>query len=491
MKINVERHKKAPIFDALVEYHRDRPIPFHVPGHKMGRVFDEAAQRWFQPLLGLDATEVRGLDDLHNPEGAIREAQELAAELFRAEKTHFLIGGSTVGNIAMIMTVCRPGDHIIVQRNVHKSVINGIILARANPVFITPRIDEKTGVAASISARHLEQAVRAYPDAKGIFITNPNYYGMGTDLHQIVRIAQEYGMPLLVDEAHGAHFGFHPDVPFSAMDAGADMAVQSTHKMLPAMTMSSMLHVQGKRIDRNRLSQVLSMIQSSSPSYPLMASLDLARRDMALYGVSRINDVLAIVNQAQNWMDKHVTLFQRPDPVSDAYETLDPLKITLHTGSLINGFQLQSLLEEYQCVAEMADRDNVVLSLSPGTSREDMDRLLEALKDIETRISVREAQDVGKKEGTAMNMENVVITSPERMPAEVMDSGKEPVKLVDSAGRICAESVIPYPPGVPVLIPGERIEPKHIEQIQNLKQAGAYFQGIQNRDMPYILVTEA
>ncbi|MCK9905412.1 aminotransferase class I/II-fold pyridoxal phosphate-dependent enzyme, partial [Frankia sp. Cpl3] len=275
-----ERQRKAPLFEALERHAEKKPHPFHIPGHKMGNSFDRAGKDVYRNILPLDMTEISGLDDLHQPEDVIAEAQSLAAEAFWAEQTKFLIGGSTVGNMALIMTVCKPGDKILVQRNCHKSVYNGAILARANPVFIVPAVDLATGVAAGFRREDVERALQAHPEAKAVFLTNPTYYGMGIDLAKMAAVIHRHDIPLLVDEAHGAHFGFHPALPGSAMQAGADAAVQSTHKMGTSLTMSSMLHIQGPRIDRDKLFRVLAMIQSSSPSYPLMASLDLARRYM-------------------------------------------------------------------------------------------------------------------------------------------------------------------------------------------------------------------
>ncbi|WP_158702797.1 aminotransferase class I/II-fold pyridoxal phosphate-dependent enzyme, partial [Paenibacillus faecalis] len=272
--------ERAPLIEALLTYKNKANISFHVPGHKNGKVYDGIQDaELFSEVMKIDVTEISGTDDLHHPEGVIREAQLLAADCFGAEESFFLVGGSTAGNLAMVLTVCsQPGDLILLQRNVHKSVLNGLMLAGARAVFLEPQIDEYSGLAVMPSQETVRAALAAYPEAKAVFVTSPNYYGMGSDLKELADLCHANEVPLLVDEAHGAHYGMHPDLPESALSCGADGVVQSTHKMLSAMTMGSMLHVQGRLLDRSLLRQRLAMVQSSSPSYPVMASLDLARR---------------------------------------------------------------------------------------------------------------------------------------------------------------------------------------------------------------------
>ncbi|WP_036720636.1 aminotransferase class I/II-fold pyridoxal phosphate-dependent enzyme, partial [Paenibacillus sp. JCM 10914] len=273
--------ERAPIADALDRYRERKGTSFHVPGHKNGRIYESHSQvaGMLLDAMRVDVTEISEMDDLFQPEGIIQEAQELAADCFCADESFFLVGGSTAGNLALILTVCAtPGDMLLVQRNVHKSILNGLKLAGARVVFLRPEFDQHSGLAIAPSLNTIRSALDAYPEAKGLMVTMPNYYGMGSDLRPIAEACHERGLPLLVDEAHGAHYGHHPELPRSALACGADGVVQSTHKMLAAMTMGAMLHVQGDRLDRGLLRQRLSMIQSSSPSYPLMASLDLARR---------------------------------------------------------------------------------------------------------------------------------------------------------------------------------------------------------------------
>uniref|UniRef100_UPI000A528DA5 aminotransferase class I/II-fold pyridoxal phosphate-dependent enzyme n=1 Tax=Paenibacillus dakarensis TaxID=1527293 RepID=UPI000A528DA5 len=289
--------EEAPLVEALLAYRNHAAKSFHVPGHKNGKAYDGIEEaRILHDVMKIDVTEISGTDDLHHPEGVIREAQELAADCFGAEESFFLVGGSTSGNLAMVLTVCQqPGDILLLQRNVHKSVLNGLMLAGARAVFLEPEIDKDSGLAVTPSVETIKAAIAAYPDARGVLLTSPNYYGMSCDLKPIAELCHAYHIPLLVDEAHGAHFGMHPDLPEGALSSGADVAVQSTHKMLAAMTMGAMLHVQGPFINRGLLRQRLAMVQSSSPSYPVMASLDLARRMLHAQGASAFTAGFAAV----------------------------------------------------------------------------------------------------------------------------------------------------------------------------------------------------
>lgn len=271
---------RAPIYEMLEQYRLKGNISYHVPGHKNGNAYSTSGGAgYLGEMMRYDVTEITGTDDLHHPEGVIQEAQELAADCFGAEESFLLVGGSTAGNLALILTVCpEPGMTLILQRNVHKSVVHGLMLAGVNAVFVEPQLDDDSGLAVAPAAEAVQAALAAYPEAAAVLVTMPNYYGMGTDLAPLARICHDHSVPLLVDEAHGAHYGQHPALPAGALACGADGVVQSTHKMLPALTMGAMLHVQGPRLDRTLLRQRLAMVQSSSPSYPLMASLDLARR---------------------------------------------------------------------------------------------------------------------------------------------------------------------------------------------------------------------
>lgn len=479
-----ERQQTAPLYEQLERHARRRPHSFHVPGHKSGHSFDTGGRDRFASVLELDQTEISGLDDLHQPQGVIAEAEELAAEAFGSQETRFLIGGSTVGNLALIMTVCRPGDKIIVQRNCHKSVFHGMIMARATPVFLVPAVDLATGVAAGVRREDVERALQEHPDAKAVFLTNPTYYGMGIDLVKMAATVHRHDIPLLVDEAHGAHYGFHPAFPASAMQAGADAAVQSTHKMASSMTMSSMLHLQGERIDRERLRRYLAMLQSSSPSYPLMASLDLARRHLVTQAAREWDRLLPLLDKLRERIGRLPWLHAPELGANSVYATLDPLKLFFHLRTeVFTGFELQQLMEQHGIFPELADGDHVLLATSAGTSGQDLDALLCLVESIE----VQEDPDTERivQPGIVSSHYKRELALPMH---EAVDRTREAVALDQSLGRIVSEMVIPYPPGIPILVPGERMDEQSLTMLRELRSGQTRFHGVQDDRLQTIQV---
>ncbi|WP_433944840.1 aminotransferase class I/II-fold pyridoxal phosphate-dependent enzyme [Paenibacillus sp. SN-8-1] len=536
----------APLAEALVRYAERKDASFHVPGHKNGRVFQRQAEEYkpFREIASIDATEISGLDDLHHPEGAIAEAQEKAARFFGAEATYFLVAGSTAGNLALILSVCTsPGDVLLVQRNVHKSVIHGLMLAGANAVFLGPQADAASGLTTIPSVETVREALRRYPGAKGLLVTHPNYYGMGGSLAPLAELCHSSGIPLLVDEAHGAHFGLHPALPRSALSDGADGVVQSTHKMLSGLTMSAMLHVQGSLIDRQLLRQRLTMIQSSSPSYPIMASLDLSRGHLEAEGPSIFEEGLRYAVKLRKEIQK-LKRFGIVDitPVADCidpgeingalngYTFQDPFKVVIYDKyGWLSGYQLQERLEQAGCIPEMSDPQYVVLALSLGTSFEDVERLLSVLVNLD-----EESQGAGiSSEGQALSRESYSETlgrqdtssdsetswglnhsKAEGNPANnnqkfstwnihsdsdistmvpfrmtpVREEEIERVSIYHTEGRVAAEMVIPYPPGIPLLHPGELITPEISQLLTKLHQAGAKCQGTADSTMSTLRV---
>jgi arginine decarboxylase len=457
-----------PLVQAINDYKQKDTARFHVPGHK-GR--DESLGGFLTPLYPFDVTEIPGLDDLHHPEEAILAAQGLAAELFAAEETFFLVGGSTAGNLAMILAACRPGEEILVQRNVHKSVIHGLILAGVKPIYLAPVIEPNTSLPVVVPLQEVKASMRKHPQVKAVLLSNPNYYGMGMDLRPYARLCREEGIPLLVDEAHGAHFGFAEGLPTSAMQAGAAAAVQSTHKMLPSLTMSSMLHVQGELLDRGRLRQALTMVQSSSPSYLLMASLDSARSYMAYQGKKDLTQVLALARNFRQQVDHLRIPWLTAVQKSSVYDFLDPLKITLRTDAPdFHGFALKEFLEGQGIYPEMADQHHVLLVLSPLTKKEDLDRVLASLSGLDRSLEIRMDQ-VGAIPSQLLIKEQVY------SPGEVFNRESETIPFDESAGRVYAEMIIPYPPGVPIICHGERMDQETIDYICQLQAIGCHFQG--------------
>lgn len=473
MTMRSVKPEQAPIFEMLVSHAQKGLTPFHVPGHKQRTVVDQqgGAAAEFGMLMGIDVTELSDTDDLHDPNGAIALAQDLAAACFGAEETRFLVGGSTAGNLAMILGICDPGDLVLVQRNVHKSIIHGLALAGAQCVFLTPESDVHSGIAIAPSVETVRRAIEKYREAKALILCSPNYYGMTADLTSLIEAAHARRIPVLVDEAHGAHFGLHPAFPRSALQAGADVVVQSTHKMLSSLTMSAMLHMQGDLVYRPAIRQALRMVQSSSPSYPLMASLDLARREIQMQGPALFEPALAVAREIREAL-AGLSL--------EAIDAADPLKLSIKDEwERLTGFELQAKLEEQGCVAEMADAKYAVLALGPGTRKEDASVLLRALNLIAEEMKARKVEPSRKEGPTRRNSSTPVQYEGISEPVTIRrrTSSTSSVSLDAAAGRICGEWIIPYPPGIPLLYPGEPVSEATVEALQRLAAAGARFQG--------------
>ncbi|ACS98692.1 aminotransferase class I/II-fold pyridoxal phosphate-dependent enzyme [Paenibacillus sp. JDR-2] len=483
---------QAPLFEALVQHYETEPAGFHVPGHGYGHIYENEqskAMKWLSRVMRLDVTELSSTDDLHHPEASIAEAQKLAAQCFGADETCFLVGGSTSGNLSMILGVCEPGNLMIVQRNVHKSVINGLKLAGVRAIFVTPRMDEETGLPTTPSLECIEQALELYPEAKAVFLTNPNYYGMTTNLTSYAELVHTYNSLLLVDEAHGAHYGLNPAFPESAIQAGADAVVQSTHKTLSALTMGAMLHLKGDRIPRASIKEVLAAIQSSSPSFPIMASLDVARVMVDRYGAEWFELGVASVQAFRTWIVKEDGALKvlQADQGSTAYDSLDPLRVVLwdRTGTF-TGFELQKLMEEQGCWAEMADIKHVVLVWGCRTGEDARLELQAACKQIEYIIKANSS-----KRGSVSTSYYPGNGSPNPLkPVEWSRKKREHQRLplVESEGYEAAEMVVPYPPGIPILYPGEVLTKEMIGYISTLAETGAKFQGAVDSMMQTIAV---
>ncbi|QED45862.1 aminotransferase class I/II-fold pyridoxal phosphate-dependent enzyme [Cytobacillus dafuensis] len=461
---------RTPLFEALIRHIENKPVSFHVPGHKYGSLFPKEAKYFYNKLLKLDATELNGLDDLHSPEGAILEAEQLLSQLYGTKKSFFLVNGSTVGNLAMIMAAIREDDTVLVQRNCHKSILNGINLVKANPVFLEPTYDEEWGVAGGVSVNTVKKAIKAFPYSKAIILTYPNYYGMINDLEEIIQFSHSKGIPVLIDEAHGAHFIGSAIFPQSAVSLKADIVVQSAHKTLPAMTMGSYLHFNSNLLSEKEIRSNLEILQSSSPSYPIMASLDIARSYLA--GFSNVDAEALLFNiydfkkRLQKLKGIKVLSFQNGEG--------DPLKITLQSTSSLSGYELQSRLESVGVFTEMADPYNVLLIFpllksDMEYSIEDMvDRFEAALQSVTIHKQPKKAKAAFIKS----SISKLVLNAKQRA-----DLTSVSVPMEEAIGKVCAQFVIPYPPGIPLLFPGEKISKEHIDNIRLLFETGARVQG--------------
>ncbi|PLR93326.1 aminotransferase class I/II-fold pyridoxal phosphate-dependent enzyme [Bacillus sp. T33-2] len=465
-------HFETPLLNQLLVHKQKNPISFHVPGHKFGEIFPIQGHTYFKDILRLDATEITGLDDLHAPEGAILEAEKLLAGLYKVKKSFFLINGSTSGNLAMIMGTVKEEDKVLVQRNSHKSIMNGIRLAKARPVFLGPEYNPDWAVTGGVSIETIRKAIQMHPDAKAVILTHPNYYGMVYDLKKIIDLAHQNGIPVLVDEAHGVHFIAGEPFPASAVSLGADVVVQSAHKTLPAMTMGAFLHYNSSLIPMQQINYYLQVLQSSSPSYPIMASLDAAR---SYLGTFKVDDKSYLLDEIEAF--KH-NLKDLDGIRLLSSDRTDPLKMTMQSTNGLSGFALQKLFEAEGVYTELADPANVLFVLP--LLKKGMDyRFVQASKKIAHAVK---QIPPGRKKREKLYVKNEEISTLEINYKSMDRLPTETVLLKESAGRISAEMIIPYPPGIPLCFPGEMITTEKLEMLNYLKNAGARFQGAQHLD---------
>jgi len=443
-----------------------------MPGHKQGRGLPaELSSLDGQALFELDLTEIPGLDDLHNPQGAIALAQELAARAYGAAKSFFLVNGTTVGVHALLMAVGGRGS-IVIPRNAHRSVMGGLILSGAEPEYIMPGIISEFGIPSGVSPDQIHQALETNPGAAAVLTVRPNYYGVADELAGQVRVSHAAGKPLLVDEAHGAHLRFHRGLPDDAMAAGADASVQSTHKMGGSLTQSSLLHLGGRLLDAGAVTGALSLLQTTSPSYILMASLDLARRQLALAGEDLLERTLSLANKTR----KRLARVSGLKVLSEEYlaggrPALDLTKLVVSVNGLgLTGFQVGDLLaRRYNIYIEMADAANIVAFLSTGTTPAECDNLVFALKDIAQRDRLA---------ATPVSLPEMPACLIKRMkPRDAWFASTQRVALSEARGRVSAEMVAVYPPGIPVLCPGEEIIPGVYEYLEAVSKLGLPCQG--------------
>jgi arginine decarboxylase len=482
---------KTPLFDAIVRYANENKISFHTPGHKHGQGMPKVFRQFVgDKVFRLDLSVMSEVDSLHEPSSVIKEAQILAAKAYGADYSFFLVNGTTGGNQAMILSVCDPGDKIIIPRNAHKSVISAVILAGAEPVYIMPKIDETSDLILNLTPEQVEEACRQNPDAKAVLVTNPTYFGLTTDVEAIAEIVHQYDKILLVDEAHGAHLHFHPSFPKAAIDSGADICVQSTHKHLAALSQGSMLHVKGVRVDILRLKTTLQMLQTTSPSYVILGSLDLSRHQMVHGGEKALGEVIEMCEETRNEINKipGLACLTREQVRKIPNLDLDVTKLTVSTKGLpCSGYDMAKILNsEYGIQTEMADFQNVLLFVSIGNTSKELKKFVRALRKI-----VVDYKDMFMNQ---KKRKRIVFPSfiprKEVNPREALTKLTRKIPFKRSVGKTCAEIVCPYPPGIPVLCPGEVITQEIYSYLMNVLDSGARINGQSDGRLQTIKVLE-
>lgn len=465
----------TPLFNTLLRHAAREPVQFHIPGHKRGKGMETAFQQFIgDNALSLDLVNIAPLDDLHNPTGAIKQAQELAAQAFGADYTYFSVQGTSGAIMTMVLATVGPGDKILVPRNVHKSVLTAIIIADARPVFLHPELDGNLGIAHGLSVEVVEEALALHPDAKALVLINPTYFGVAADLQQIVKLAHRQNVAVLVDEAHGVLTHFHDQLPMSAMHAGADMAATSVHKLGGSMTQSSVLNVKAGLIDPRHVQVVLSMLTTTSTSYLLLASLDVARKELAQNGKANAERAIRLAEDARRRINEIEGLYcvGREILRDSATFALDPTKLTISVRQLgVRGYDVERMLrEEFNIEVELSDLYNILCIISWGDEERDIDRLVDALRDI--AASCRDRTDLHTLFVRAPSMPVLAMS-----PRAAFYARTETVPLAESVGRTIAEMIMVYPPGIPILLPGEVVTQDNIDYIEENLRAGLPVQG--------------
>ncbi|GAB5084390.1 aminotransferase class I/II-fold pyridoxal phosphate-dependent enzyme [Ruminococcus sp. 25CYCFAH16] len=473
---------EAPVLEAMKQHLQNRVVPFDVPGHKGGRGTRELTDFLGLSCLKADVNSMKPLDNLCHPVSVIKNAQELAAEAFGAENAFFVVNGTTGSVQAMIMAACKAGEKIIMPRNVHRSAINALVVNGAIPVYVNPGTNKRLGIPLGMSVENVRKAIRENPDAKAVLINNPTYYGVCSDLREIVKLAHENGMLALVDEAHGTHFYFGENMPVSGMAAGADMAAVSMHKTGGSLTQSSLL-LCGKNVSAGYIRQIINLTQTTSGSYLLIVSLDIARKNLALNGREIFRKTVQYAEYARSEINKLGGYYAFGSELcgSDSFFSFDPTKLSIHTRDIgLAGIEVYDILrDEYNIQIEFGDIGNVLAIISAGDRALEIERLISSLYEIKRLYS---------KDKAGMFDHEYIDPQVIMPPQSAFYGDKKSVPITESGGYICGEFVMCYPPGIPILAPGEKITGDIINYILYAKEKGCMMTGTQDINIENINV---
>lgn len=474
----------TPIRKALEEQRHNRLAHFDVPGHKGGRGNKELRDFLGEECAKLDMNSMKPLDNLCHPVSVIKEAQELAAEAFRAKEAFFIVNGTTAAVQAMIMSVCKSGDKVIMPRNVHRSAINALVVNGAMPVYINPGINQQLGIPLGMSVSDVKKAIEENKDAKAILVNNPTYYGICSNLKEIVKLAHENNMLVLVDEAHGTHLYFNKELPVAAMKAGADMAAVSMHKTGGSLTQSSIL-LTGERVNSDYVRQVINLTQTTSGNYLLLSSLDIARKNMVLNGKEMVDKTLEYANYARGEINRLGGYYAFGEELidGDAVYGFDSTKLSIHTRDIgLAGIEVYDLLrDDYGIQIEFGDIGNILAIISAGDRNIEIERLISALSEIK-RLHQKDKAGLFDHEYITPH----IIMGPQ----QAFYSDKKSMPIAKSEGKVCGEFVMCYPPGIPILAPGELITKDVINYIMYAKEKGCFMTGTQDMKIENICIVE-
>ncbi|KNZ42677.1 arginine decarboxylase [Acetobacterium bakii] len=472
-----------PILEALNEFKKMRVVPFDVPGHKRGKGNKELTDFLGERCMSVDVNSMKPLDNLCHPISVIKEAEELAADAFGARYAFFMVNGTTSAVQSMVLAACKEGDKIILPRNVHRSVINALILCGAIPVYVNPEINHQLGISLGMTLSGVAQAIRSNPDAKAVLINNPTYYGICSNIKAITELAHQHGMLVLADEAHGTHLYFGEDLPLSGMAAGVNMASVSMHKSGGSLTQSSFLLV-GEGVNPGHVRQIINLTQTTSGSYLLLSSLDISRKNLAVNGkaiFTKVNQMAQYARDEINQIGDYYA-YSRELINGDTIYDFDVTKLSVNTLDLgLAGIEVYNILrDEYDIQVEFGDIGNILAYISVGDCQRNLERLVSALAEIRRRYKKQDKS--GMLQFEYINPEVVVA------PREAFYADKEALELKRATGRICSEFVMCYPPGIPILAPGERITEEILESIAYVKEKGCSVTGPEDMDIEYLNV---
>jgi len=482
MEVSPLNQSKAPIYEALERFRKLRVVPFDVPGHKRGKGNPELQDFLGKQCVEIDVNAMKPLDNLCHPVSVIREAEEITADAFGAHQAFFMVGGTTSSVQAMVLAACKRGDKIILPRNVHRSVLNALVLCGAHAVYVNPDVDPELGISLGMPMASIERAVRENPDAKAILVNNPTYYGICSNLPAIVELAHSHGMLVLADEAHGTHFYFGDNLPVSAMAAGADMSSVSMHKSGGSLTQSSFL-LTASTVSAGYVRQIINLTQTTSASYLLMGSLDISRRNLALHGKEVFARTLELAEYARaeiNAMDGY-RAFSAELINGDSVFDFDRTKLSVNTlGIGLAGIEVYDILrDEYDIQIEFGDLGNFLAYLSIGDRLQDVERLVGALAEVRRRF---------RKPRSGLLSQEYIEPEATMSLQDAFYAEKEALPIAQALGRVSSEFVMCYPPGIPILAPGERVTEAVLQYIAYAKEKGCSMTGPEDADIEVLNV---
>ena len=472
------------LYQQLDDYSRMDYYPFHMPGHKRNSMSVDGDFPFER-----DITEINGFDNLHHPEGIIKYAQERTAALYGTRQCFFSVNGSTAAILAAISAAVKKGGSILMARNCHKAVYHALYLRELNPVYIYPHEDSRLGINGGISPSRVERYLEEHQDVEAVMITSPTYDGVVSDVKNIAHAAHKYGIPLIVDEAHGAHFHFSDYFPTSAAELGADIVIQSLHKTLPSMTQTAVLHVCSDRVDVEKIKRFMGIYQSSSPSYILMASMDACVDKLEKDGPQMFGEFVKSLEEVRKRLleCKNIRLILPEMLDSTGVYDYDRSKLLFSAADLtLNGRELHEILRnEFHIEMEMEAEEYVLGIASVGDTREGLLRLAEAIEEIDRRESLKKTKKDTSENRTAYAKMNQVMNI-----SRAMDADLKRCALEESVGQISGEFAYLYPPGIPIIVPGEQITGHFVRNMRRYKAQGFEVQGLCDSTNETICVVE-